>query len=143
MSKGVKIELKRVILKPFAKDRFELVSDYEVLLCIKDKKQNIFSNHPSGFFCVQIKAGFKTNGVDIPRLFWSIYPPNNPEYLTAVVIHDYLCELASSRIGYKIADLALKEALRRLGVSEFKTWVFFNACNLYHTIKFIFKKEKK
>lgn len=121
-------ELKRVIVKPFAKDKFELVQEFSADISGQDFSARI-----------RIPAGFITNGANIPRVFWSIYPPNSPEYLSAVVVHDYLCEKAQTREDYKIADMCLKQALQMLGVNRFKIWVFYTACDLYHGFKFLFK----
>ncbi|WP_348518116.1 DUF1353 domain-containing protein [Campylobacter sp. CCS1377] len=118
------MELKRVIVKPLDKDRFELMQDYEFSL-------------PS--LSAKIEKGFKSNGANIPRLFWSIYPPNKPEYLSAVVIHDFLCEKAKTREGYKLADLALKEAMQALNCNGFKVFIFYHSCNIYHSIKCFLK----
>lgn len=109
--------IRRPILKPVGKDRFELVEPYE------------WRN-------VHIPRGFRTNGADIPRVFWSLYPPNSPEYLSAVVIHDYLCEKATCKRDFLRADLALRRAMLDLGVRRSKAWVFFVACRLYHLWKY-------
>ncbi|EGK8127688.1 DUF1353 domain-containing protein [Campylobacter volucris] len=116
--------MKKVILKPFSKDRFILVQDYEF---------NLKS------FKGKIPANFTSNGANIPRIFWSIFPPNSPEYLSAVVVHDYLCEKANTKNDYKLADLALYEAMQELGCSKFKTFVFYHACNGFHMVKCFLK----
>lgn len=123
-----KTELKRVCVKPFDKDRFEVVEDY--LFVLKS-------------FNAVVPKGFKTDGASIPRLFWSLFPPFKSEYFSACVIHDFLCERANSRKDYKSADLALKEAMQELGCSKFKIFIFYHSCNLYHTLKCIFKSMKR
>lgn len=110
----------RVIVRPVSKDKFELYADFH---CMLDGKS------------FTIKKGFITNGANIPRAFWSIYPPNSPEYLSAVVLHDYLCEKA--RFGgftYKFADEMLKSALGELKVSKTKIFIFYYACRFFHKI---------
>lgn len=109
--------MNRVILKPFLKDRFELVEDYRY----KD---------------ITVPKGYQTNGADIPRLFWSIFPPNSPEYLSAVVVHDYLCDEAKSKADYKYADKMLYEMMIALEVSKWKCTVFYLACRAYHKIRY-------
>ena len=42
---------------------------------------------------VTVPVGYETNGADIPRIFWSIFPPNRSTYLPAVIVHNYLCSL--------------------------------------------------
>ncbi|ECP8719475.1 DUF1353 domain-containing protein [Campylobacter jejuni] len=115
-------ELKRVCVKPYDKDRFEIISDYAFSL-------------PS--LNGVVPKGFKTDGASIPRLFWSLFPPFKSEYFSACVIHDYLCEKAKSRKDYKLADLALKEAMQKLKCSKFKCFVFYQACNAFHFLKYL------
>lgn len=57
----------RVVVQPIDKDRFRVYQDY----------------HYQG---ICIPKGFVTNGADIPMFLWSLFPPNSPEYLSAVVI---------------------------------------------------------
>lgn len=109
--------MNRVILKPYLKDRFELVEDYRY----KD---------------ITVPKEFKTNGANIPRIFWSIFPPNSPEYISAVVIHDYLCDEAKSKADYKYADKMLYEVMISLEVAKWKCKVFYLACRAYHKIRY-------
>ncbi|EHE0187288.1 DUF1353 domain-containing protein, partial [Campylobacter coli] len=51
-----KTELKRVCVKPFDKDRFEVINDYAFTLAS---------------FNGVIPKSFKTDGASIPRIFWS------------------------------------------------------------------------
>lgn len=99
-------------------------------------------------YCVQLKngdlihidSGYQTNGADIPRLFWRLYPPYSPLYMPAVVIHDYLCDKAIDEYANKAdlqdkflyADNAFREILERLGISKSKITVFYNAVRLWH-----------
>ena len=106
-------EIKRPILKPFSKDKFELVEDYR-------------------YGDVIVPKGYKTNGANVPRLFWSIFPPNSPEYLSAVVTHDYLCDKGF----YKLADETLKEMMSELGVAKWKIRCFHTACRIWHKLRY-------
>lgn len=122
----------RVVLKPFCKDKFELVESY---------------SYECGFGAVNVPKGYITNGADIPRLFWSFYPPNSPEYLSAVVIHDYLCDEARKKVvdkykAYQKADKVFYTALTELGVSRYKAWLFYKSCYLYHATKNILGRYK-
>ncbi|CAD7288201.1 DUF1353 domain-containing protein [Campylobacter suis] len=107
------VKINRPILKPVEKDKFELMSEY----VYKD---------------IIVPKGFKTNGANVPRLFWSIFPPNSPEYLSAVVMHDWLCELEQ----YRKADEYLKEMMSALGCSYLKTMIFYYSCRVYHKIRY-------
>lgn len=113
----------RVTLKPFSKDKFELTKSY----IYESKKGSIL-----------VPAGYITNGADIPRIFWSIYPPNSPAYLSAVVIHDYLCEKArknKSYTLYKEADEIFYEHLLELEINRFQARLFYITCKFYHWSK--------
>lgn len=113
--------MNKVVLKPCEKDKFELYEDYK---------------YECGFGAINVPSGYKTNGANIPRLFWSIYPPNSPEYLSAVVIHDYLCDKAKSYEDYVLADNIFFIALKELGVDRFKSALFYLSCKTYHYIKY-------
>lgn len=119
-------EIRRPILKPFSKDRFELVEPYSVTALNTSRSELVEE------ITVEVPKGYKTNGANVPRIFWSIFPPNSPEYLSAVVVHDYLCDKSS----YKLADEILKEMMGVLGVAKWKAYAFYFACRLYHKIKY-------
>lgn len=120
--------MKPPILKPLDKNLYEVVRRYTVYLnCCG---------------CVVVPAGYKTNGADIPRLLWRLFPPNSPEYMPAVVVHDYLCDIADEatlkderKRAFLEADLAFKEMLQRLGVPKWKVALFYRAVRLHHTVK--------
>jgi hypothetical protein len=76
---------------------------------------------------VTVPVGFVTNGADIPRIFWSFYPPNRSDYLPAVVVHDYLCSLGE----YEKADRYFKDILKALGTSEFDIFVLHGGVRFY------------
>lgn len=103
-------------------------------------------------YCVQLNSGdlihidrgYQTNGADIPRLFWRLYPPYSPEYMPAVVIHDYLCDQAIDEYANKAdlqekflyADNAFREILERLDISKSKVKLFYNAVRLWHKVRY-------
>lgn len=123
--------MNRVVLKPFDKDKFELIESY---------------SYECGFGVVNVPQGYKTNGANIPRMFWSIYPPNSPEYLSAVVIHDYLCDKAyQNNKNYEdfiLADNIFFIALKELGVDRFKSALFYLSCKTYHYLKYKLLRRK-
>lgn len=81
---------------------------------------------------ITVPMGYHTNGANIPRILWSIWPPNRSNYLPAVVIHDYLCD----KEEYELADKYFKEILEILEINKFTIWCFFNSTNTYHKIKY-------
>ena len=111
----------RVIVKPYSKDRFEVVEEFRYGL-------------------IKVPVGFKTNGADVPRVFWSLFPPNSPEYLSAVVLHDYMC--ANKRVfGYELADKLFYEVLIEIGVPKWKAKLFYFWVKWYHRLKMTGSKE--
>lgn len=113
--------MNRVIIKPCGRDKFELVDDYICEL---------------GGDIIGIEKGFISNGADIPRIFWSLFPPNSPEYLSAVILHDYLTDEAErGNNPYKYADTMFLLALKDLGVNKIKAYIFYYSCRLYHKLK--------
>ena len=78
-----------------------------------------------------IPAGYKSNGANIPRLFWWLIPPFKPKYLPAVIVHDYLCDLEE----YAVADMLFEELLLDIEDS-FKTRLMIRAVKLYHRFKY-------
>ena len=80
---------------------------------------------------IVVPIGFKTNGANVPRFAWNLYPPNKSDYMPAVIVHDYLCEMED----YKKADQYFKEIMQELGVNKITTGIFYNAVRLYHLFK--------
>ena len=81
---------------------------------------------------VIVPKGYITNGADIPRIFWSFWPPNRSDYLPAVIVHDYMTDLDD----YKKADLYFKEILELLEVGPFVVYPFYWFVRLFHKIKY-------
>lgn len=79
-----------------------------------------------------IEAGYVTNGADIPRIFWSVFPPNKSDYLPAVIIHDYLCD----REDYTLADKYFEEILTLLGVGPISRFLLVSSVKIYHKAKY-------
>jgi hypothetical protein len=76
---------------------------------------------------VVVPIGFVTNGADIPRLFWSFYPPNRSDYLPAVLVHDYLCSVKE----FEKADRYFREILVALGICSFDVFVLHGGVRFY------------
>jgi len=81
---------------------------------------------------ITVPKGYKTNGANVPRLFWSIIPPFKPKYLPAVIVHDYLCD----KEEYKKADEHFKACLECLNVSKFTRYIMYYAVRIYHIIRY-------
>ena len=93
---------------------------------------------------ILIHRGYETNGADIPRLFWRLYPPYSPEYMPAVVIHDYLCDKAIETAKDKkelqdlflYADNSFREILEKLNIKQSKVKTFYNAVRFWHKVRY-------
>ena len=117
-------KFKRISVKPYDRYKFEVIEPLSVNLDI---------------IKFILPKGYTTDGASVPRVFWSLYPPYKPEWLTACVIHDFLCSRAihadDKKEAYRIADLALKEALEYLEVDKITTFMFYHFCDKIHKIK--------
>ncbi|MGP1484900.1 MAG: DUF1353 domain-containing protein [Campylobacter sp.] len=127
--------VKRPLLKPFDKDKFELMQDYEI------DPANLGLNAKK----IKIPKGYKTNGANVPRLFWCIFAPNSPEYLSAVLVHDFLCDEAELKFKsdkrhgrdlFLVADTVLKQMMSELGVKKLKFQCFYYACRAWHKLRY-------
>lgn len=78
-----------------------------------------------------IPKGYKTNGANIPRIFWVIVPPFKPKFLPAVVVHDFLCD----KERYKEADWYFEKILFSVEKS-FVTKAMVVAVKLYHKVRY-------
>ena len=110
----------RVVVQPIAKDKFRVYKDLS-------------------YQGVYIPKGFVTNGANTPRIFWSLFPPNSPEYLSAVVIHDYMCANVD-KYGYEKADRYFYDAMLEIGVSKWQSKLFYFWVKWYHRFK-VFKNS--
>ena len=110
----------RVVVQPIDKDKFRVYKDFLYL-------------------GVYVPKGFVTNGANIPRIFWSLFPPNSPEYLSAVVLHDYMCA-KNGVFTYKEADEMFHRAMLEIGVSKWKADLFYFWVKWYHKFK-VFKNR--
>lgn len=68
-----------------------------------------------------IEPGFITDLASIPRVFWSLYPPDG-KYAPAAVLHDCLYQVDWKR---KSADKIFKKALKALKVRKLTRNILF------------------
>ena len=102
-----------VKVSPLGVDRYVLLEDFK-------------------FYDVVVPAGYETNGADVPRLLWAIFPPNRSNYLPAVILHDYLTDMEL----YKKADIVFDRALKELIVNKITHFCLLNAVKTYHLIRY-------
>lgn len=77
---------------------------------------------------VTVPKGYKTNGADVPRIFWSFFPPYRSDYLPAVIVHDYLCDIGE----YKKADDYFESIMIELNIGKVTVFVMVGSVRIYH-----------
>jgi len=87
---------------------------------------------PISYQDILIPEGYPTNGANIPRPLWVFLPPNRSDYLPAVIVHDYLCDLGE----YKKADDYFEEILHELKIGKIATFVMTKGVRIYHYFKY-------
>lgn len=109
----------RPILKPVGKYQFELVENYR-------------------YRDIVIPKGYITDGASVPRIFWSIFPPNKAEYLSAAIVHDYLTDIVIEKksITFRSVDNTFKEMLIDLNVNKIEVKVLYWSVRLYHLLRY-------
>ncbi len=83
---------------------------------------------------VTVPEGFQTDLATVPRALWWLFPPADPEYAAAAVLHDYLYSWRSpdgEPFDRATADGIFLEAMLILGVPRWTALVMFVAVRLY------------
>jgi hypothetical protein len=83
---------------------------------------------PTSTTQIVVPAGFVTDLATIPRLFWSIMPPDG-EYAKAAIIHDFL--YTNNTFERYRCDQILEEAMEITGVDLWKRKVIYAAVRLF------------
>jgi hypothetical protein len=88
-------------------------------------------NYHIGFFgsglVVRVEDGFLTDLASVPRWAWWLFPPHDPDYCAAAVLHDFLYGLNNGMFTRAVADGVFYEAMRVLGVPKWRAVVMFLA----------------
>jgi hypothetical protein len=108
---------KNLKVSPLPADKYIILQDYEYS----------YKNYD-----ILVPKGYKTNGADIPRILWSIWPPNRSDYLPAVVLHDYLCDKGEYALAQEVFECSLNE----LKIHPVTTWCFVTFTTLYLKLKY-------
>lgn len=84
---------------------------------------------------IEVPVGFVTDLATVPRIFWSLLPPDG-EYAKAAIIHDYLYHYPLR--NRKESDLIFLDGMKVLGVPKWKRIIMYLAVRIfgwkyYHT----------
>ncbi|EGV2929238.1 DUF1353 domain-containing protein, partial [Salmonella enterica] len=77
---------------------------------------------------IEVPAGFVTDLATIPRIFWTILPPDG-KYAKAAIIHDWMYDNALRT--KKEADLIFLDGMTVLGVPKWKRIIMYYAVRLF------------
>ena len=85
-------------------------------------------------FAVTVPEGFETDLATVPLFLWWLFPPHDPRYAAAAVLHDFLYGWRSETgeaFDRATADGIFLEAMLILGVPRWKALTMFVAVRLY------------
>jgi len=77
---------------------------------------------------VFVPTGFKTDFASVPRIFWSILPPDG-QYTQSCVLHDFL--YFKKNRPRKNCDKIFLESMQVLGVAWWKRCIIYRAVRLF------------
>ena len=126
-------------------DSEELIKDKKLKPFKTDKDISVYIVTNLRTISFIIKAGYTWDGATIPRFFWSIVGgKENPSFLTASMIHDYMLE-HKEELGFKTSDsprltsLIFREILKEDKTGDMKSNVMAGAVHGFQY--FICSKE--
>jgi len=79
---------------------------------------------------ITVPKGFETNLASIPRLLWSIFPPNG-EYSKAAIVHDYMYRTPSAGFTQKEADKIFNDGMKVLSVATWRRKAVYAAVRVF------------
>ncbi|EFR3310104.1 DUF1353 domain-containing protein [Salmonella enterica] len=77
---------------------------------------------------IEVPAGFVTDLASVPRIFWTLLPPDG-KYAKAAIIHDWMYDNALRT--KKEADLIFLDGMTVLGVPKWKRIIMYYAVRLF------------
>ncbi|EHA0572220.1 DUF1353 domain-containing protein [Salmonella enterica] len=87
---------------------------------------------------IEVPAGFVTDLASVPRIFWTLLPPDG-KYAKAAIIHDYLYDNALRT--KQEADLIFLDGMTVLGVPHWKCTIMYLAVRWFG--RGMYGKERK
>jgi hypothetical protein len=82
-----------------------------------------------------VPKNFKTNLASIPRVLWSLIPPQFTSFVAPAILHDFLYNCPGN-LNRRYADEVLYSALRAEGVSPLTAVKFYLAVRWFGAINF-------
>lgn len=117
----------QVKLTPVSHDLYELLEDFE---WATELDKGI------------VPKGFATNGANLPLFVRSIWDCYSPSFISPVVVHDHLYELARVTKdidelyrSYKKADKVFYSLLLKYGRSKITSFVFYAALRFANAVR--------
>ncbi|EIZ2109275.1 DUF1353 domain-containing protein [Salmonella enterica] len=96
----------------------EMLDHY--LWCVQESF--IFNVSDGNSDVISVSAGFVTDLASVPRIFWTLLPPDG-KYAKAAIIHDYLYDNALRT--KKEADRIFLDGMTVLGVPRWKRTIMY------------------
>jgi len=81
---------------------------------------------------IVVPAGFETDLATVPRIFFSIFPPDG-KYKEAAVVHDFL--LSTKVLSRRKCDKIFFGLIRESNVGIIKAWTIYLAVRTFSKIK--------
>ncbi len=92
-------------------------------------------------FTLTVPAGFVSDGASIPKILWPILgSPIGNRHLPAAIVHDFLCESATSYEQRVIGDAVFFELLKRCDVPYWRRAAMY--CGVRFYARFIWKPKQ-
>lgn len=80
---------------------------------------------------ITIPKGFMTDFASVPRIFWTIFPPDGA-YTGAAIVHDFLYSIKDRK--RKEADDIFLEAMESLNVKYMHRYIMYYSVRLFGNI---------
>ena len=84
---------------------------------------------------IDVRAGTKTDGASIPRIFWPILSPFG-EYFEDAVIHDFLYQGKYHRFTRLQSDQIFLEAMKYTGVTWYRRATIYRSVRVFGSVHF-------
>lgn len=89
---------------------------------------------------VAVAKGFDTDYASIPRIFWSLYPPDGT-YSKAAVVHDH--DYWEQNVSRDVADLTFLEGMEELGVPLLRRQLLYRSVRAFGWLAWNENRRKK